>query len=511
VGNVLIEPVPRARAGTTSSASTSQESQLIVLAHRGPLRFATAGSERVVERNGGGLVTALRDVMRHVDEPRFICAASTPDDRAAASVGWQRVSVGEETCVLRMLDLDETAHHDFYAVVANPLLWFIHHSLWKPDSPPAFGPREFDAWNHGYAAINRAFAAALTSPDDVPEGSVVMVHDYHFYLVPELVRRERPDLFVHFFVHVPWPSTEQWRALPPQILGQLLVGVLGSDIIGFQTPRDVTNFLKCCQDVLGLEVDIRRSSVRLGGRVVAVRSYPISVDETALREVAVTEQVARHQRELEAQRREKLLVRVDRTDPAKNAVRGFHAFDRLLELHPELRGRITFLALLQPSRQDVAEYSDYLREIHDVVADVNRRHGRPGWTPIDLRLGDDMDLVLAAYKCFDVFVVNSVRDGMNLVCKEALLLNERDGVLALSVEAGAHHELHDVAVPLRPFDVDQQANALYQALNMTQDERRARHEIGADIVRTNDVHRWLEHQLLDIALMSGERRTLARR
>jgi trehalose 6-phosphate synthase len=484
-----------------TSPSTTPE--LFVVAHRGPVRFATVDDHIVVARNGGGLVTALRDLMRHVDEPRFICAASTPEDRAASSVGWQRVAFDDESCVVRMLDLDARAHHDFYAVIANPLLWFLHHGISRDPSQRAFGATEFAAWNEGYRAVNRSFARALLSTGEVPMGSVVMVHDYHFYLVPEFVRATRPDLFLHFFVHIPWPGPDAWRVLPPFIRRQLFCGVLGSDIIGLQTPRDVTNFLQCCEELFGFQVDHRRSCVRVGARGVAVRSYPISVDESALRELSVVPAVTRHERQLQMRRPEKLLVRVDRTDPSKNAVRGFHAFDRLLQMHPELREQVTFLALLQPSRLEIPEYSRYFAELRDVVHDINLRHGSSHWQPIDLRIGDDMDLVLAAYKCFDVFVVNALCDGMNLVCKEAVLLNERDGVLALSTAAGAHEELGRVAVALDPLDVEQQAHALYEALHMRPGERRIRHEIGADIIRTNDVHKWLRHQLLDVQLMGG--------
>jgi trehalose 6-phosphate synthase len=504
-------PVPPPRAGgngNDASTNTDRHHDLVVVAHRGPVRFTTVDGEIAIERNGGGLVTALRDVMRHVDRPRFICAASTPEDRALASAGWHTVNLGDEDCLVRMLDVEPRAHHDFYGVIANPMLWFIQHGLWGDAMMPDVGPREVDAWYGGYVPVNETFARAVVDRDDVPVGSVVMLHDYHFYLVPDLVRRRRPDLFVHFFVHIPWPPPEAWRVLPPRIRRQLFLGVLGSDIVGLQTRRDVRNFLRGCEELLGLDVDIERSSVRVGERVVAVRFYPISVDESSLREVASAPEVAQHERELAAQRPEKLLVRVDRTDPSKNVVRGFRAFDRLLELDPDLVGRITFLALLQPSRQDVAVYADHLRDIEATAAAVNRRWQRPGWTPIDLRLSDDMALVVAAYKCFDVLMVNSVFDGMNLVCKEALLLNECDGVLALSATTGAHEELSAIAVSLEPFDIDQQARALHDALELRPSERRTRREIGVEIVRTNDVHKWLHHQLLDIQLMGGQRMTL---
>jgi trehalose 6-phosphate synthase len=196
-------------------------------------------------------------------------------------------------------------------------------------------------------------------------------------------------------------------------------------------------------------------------------------------------------------------LRVDRTDPSKNIVRGFTAYARMLERHPELHGRVGFLALLQPSRQDVPQYEQYLRRVHEIVAEVNQRFARGGWQPIDLRLQDDLPSAIAAYTLFDVLMVNPVFDGMNLVAKEAMLANESDGVLVLSENAGAHDELGAIALSVHPFDVEQQANALYDALMMAPSERRTRHEVGADIVRTNDLQKWLQRQLADIELMRG--------
>jgi trehalose 6-phosphate synthase len=501
-------PTRSSTGGPNSGRDTHRRPQLLVVSNRGPVSFDARRGNRIIERNGGGLVTALRDVMRHVEGTRFVCSASSDEDREVAREGWREVELGDARCEVRMLALDPRVQHDFYAVIANPLLWFIQHYLWCHGTAPDIGARELDAWDNGYVKVNEQFVKAIVGEHDAPEGSVVMVHDYHFYLVPELLRRARPDLFVHFFVHIPWPHPDSWRILPRRMREQIFRGLLGSDIVAFHTHRYCRNFLLGCEELLGLEVDLRRSSVRIGDRVVAVRFYPISVDETPLREVAGTDEVAAYEAELARTRPDKLIVRVDRTDPSKNVVRGFRAFDRMLELHPWLEGRVTFLALLQPSRQDVPEYAQHLRAIEASVAEINDRRGRPGWTPIDLRLGDNLPLAVAAYKRFDVLMVNAVYDGMNLVSKEALVLNESDGVLALSENTGAHEELGAIAVSLQPFDIEQQAAALFEALTMPAEQRRERHEVGVDIVRTNNMHKWLYRQLFDIELMRGKQLSL---
>jgi trehalose 6-phosphate synthase len=195
-----------------------------------------------------------------------------------------------------------------------------------------------------------------------------------------------------------------------------------------------------------------------------------------------------------------LVLRVDRTDPSKNIVRGFQAFATLLEDHPELVGKVRFLAVLQPSRQDVPEYADYLAEIGAVVARVNAAHARDGHEPIDLRLQEDLALAVAAYTVCDVLMVNALADGMNLVAKEAVVVNTRDSVLALSENTGAHQELGAFAVTLHPFDIQQQADALYEALTMDRGLRRARREAAAAVVEENDIAKWLTAQLADLGI-----------
>jgi trehalose 6-phosphate synthase len=312
------------------------------------------------------------------------------------------------------------------------------------------------------------------------------------------VRDAGVDVFLHFFVHIPWPQPDSWRVLPPAMREQVVEGLLGADIVAFHTERYARNFLLTCQELLGLDVDCDAGIVRLDGREVQVRFYPISIDEPTLEAIAATPEVARHTADLERSRREHLVLRVDRTDPSKNIVRGFRAYGRLLELHPELHGRVTFLALLQPSRQDVPQYAAYLDEVHRAAATVNDTYGTDDWQPVDLRLGDNLPLAVAAYALFDVLMVNAVFDGMNLVAKEAIVTNARDGVLALSENTGAHEELGAVAVTLSPFDIDQQAEALYEALTMPADERRARRQAGVEIVRHNNVQKWLARQLADV-------------
>jgi trehalose 6-phosphate synthase len=276
-------------------------------------------------------------------------------------------------------------------------------------------------------------------------------------------------------------------------------------VVAFHSQRSARNFLLCCQELLGLQVDLDRHTVEFDDRAVATRWHPISVNPDQLEEAAASPAVTDHERRLAERQREHLIVRADRADLSKNILRGFRAFDTMLDDHPELAERVTFLALLQPSREDVKQYQVYMEKIRRLVADVNLKHGTEDWQPIDLDVEGDFDKVLAAYKLFDVLVVNAVFDGMNLVAKESVLVNERDGVLALSENTGAFEELADHAVTLHPFDIQQQADALFEALTMDAEERRERLQACAAIVRENDIAKWLREQLRDVRRLSERR------
>jgi trehalose 6-phosphate synthase len=482
---------------------------VVIVSNRGPVQYdRSPDGSRTTSRGGGGLVTALSGLAAQLDDAVWVCAALTEEDAAVSREhGGGPFPVDERRGALqvRMVELDAEAQRKHYGVIANPLLWFIQHYLWDLANAPDIDRVLVDAFDTGYVAVNEAMAEAVAEEVEARGGQVtVLLQDYHLYLVPQLVRDRCPRALLHHFVHIPWPQPDSWRMLPPAMREAVLVGVLGNDVVGFHTERFARNFLLGCQELLDRPIDLRAMTVDVGGRTVRARWYPISIDTGEFEAMAASAEVESKRQALERQRREHLVLRVDRTDPSKNIVRGFRAFDILLEDHPELRERVTFLALLQPSRQDVAEYADYVERIRRIVADVNLKHGSVDWQPIDLRLEEDMDQAVAAYTLFDVLVVNSVFDGMNLVAKEAILVNRRNGVLALSENTGAHEELGAFAVTLHPFDVQQQADALHEALTMPTADRRNRREACAAIVRRNDVARWLSRQLLDLEALSGD-------
>jgi trehalose 6-phosphate synthase len=488
---------------------------LILVSNRGPVTFARgADGELERQRGGGGLVTALLGLTEHSPALWISAAISDADEEVAGRAGggsFELPGLGTDTRG-RFVTIDHDTYHAYYNVVANPMLWFIQHYLWDLSNAPDVRHEEKEAWAGGYLAANAAFAEAVSAELAEDPNRVVMLHDYHLYTAPEAIREAHPAAFLHFFVHIPWSQPDYWRILPPDVREAILRGLLANDIIAFHTRSYARNFLLCCEDLLDVAVDYERLQVRWEGREVWVRHYPISVNAPMFEELARSPEVAEEEGLILRRRRQYLVVRVDRTDLSKNTLRGFKAYDVFLDRHPEFHEDITFFALLQPSRQDVDEYIEYLARIRDVVSHINTKHGNTDWMPIDLRIESNIHRAVAAYKHYDVLVVNPIFDGMNLIAKEAPLVNERDGVMILSENAGAHEELGSFALSINPFDVDAQAEALHRALVMPADERADRIREIKRIVRENDVGKWLSAQQADIAKKrAADRRRRAQR
>jgi trehalose 6-phosphate synthase len=338
----------------------------------------------------------------------------------------------------------------------------------------------------------------VVSELEAQPGAAVCFHDYHLYLAPRFVRARRPDAALSHFVHIPWPEPDYWRVLPAAIRVALHDGLLANDVVGFHTERWRRNFLHSCADIVEAETDFIDATAEYDGRRLFAACHPISVDPAEFDELASSPEVLELERELEKSRPEQLVLRVDRTDPSKNVVRGFRAFERLLEDHPELHGRVGMLALLDPTRQDIPEYAEYLGAIQRTARAVNDHFQTEGWTPIDLKIEDNFLQAIAAYKQYDVLLVNAIFDGLNLVAKEAPLVNERNGVLVLSENAGAHEELAEWALTVNPFDVAGQAEAIRAALEMPEDERQQRLAGLRDHVREHDLAEWVEALLADL-------------
>jgi len=476
--------------------------KLIVVSNRGPVSYARDDDgERVVRRGGGGLATALRSLVAYHDVT-WIASAMNGEDRAVASENdgaFEDVGRDGSRYLLRLVAHDAQQYDWFYNVVSNPILWFLQHYLWDLAEQPNVDHGLHHAWQEGYVPVNRAFADAVLEELERQPDAAVFFHDYHLYLAPRFVREARPDVRLAHFVHIPWPEADYWHVLPLEIRRAIHDGLLANDSVGFHTRRWRRNFMRSAEDIVGATCDFTRESLGYEGRRVAVAATPISVEPSEFEELAESPPVLEAGRRLAAERPEKVILRVDRTDPSKNIVRGFRAFELYLEAHPEMYRRVVLRALLDPSRQEIPQYAEYIAAIQREARRVNMRFQQEGWTPIDLVIGDDFPEVVAAYKDYDALLVNAIFDGLNLVAKEAPLVNERNGVLILSENAGAHEELGDWALSVHPFDVAAQADAIHAALTMPEAERRSRIDAIRSWVREHDLASWVDAQVQAVA------------
>lgn len=464
---------------------------IVIASNRGPIGFRRdAGGEVTAARGGGGLVSAMAGLTTD-ESTLWVCAALSDLDReiAAAAPG-RRLDLGghPEGGAVAMLPIPADVLDGAYNSIANTTLWFLHHHM-------AGDPHPYDEMWHrnwaSYVAYNTAFADAIivAAADDAR----ILVQDYHLALLPAMLRTRRPDLRIAHFTHTPWAAPAVFTTLPLEVATDVLAGMLGADSLGFHTPRWAAEFVGCCVQLLGAETD--DGGVWHGDRHTAVRVHPLGVDAAPLLARAAEADVTERRTELaEAIGDCKIIARVDRTEPSKNIARGLEAFRDLLRRHPEHHGKVVHLALAYPSRQDVPAYREYTELVASLASDINDEFGRDAWTPVRLAVRDDYPRSLATMQLADVLLINPVRDGMNLVAKEAALLTD-DAVLVLSTEAGAADELGPHSLLVDPFDITGTADALHEALTMPAAERARRHVGLTRAATATPPQVWLRQQL----------------
>jgi trehalose 6-phosphate synthase len=477
------------------------ESPLVVASNRGPVSFRRdEHGELVSERGSGGLVTALAGVLFEADAT-WVAAALTDGDREVAASN-HTIEV-EPVGHMGFLEIPGDRYDGYYNGIANHILWFIHHHLWEVATDPVFDDGTRRAWED-YREVNRTFAAALDQHQ--ARNPVYLVQDYHLSLVPGFLREMQPNARIAHFSHTPFVGPTFIRLLPDHMREALLRGMLGADVLGFQSEQWAENFLLCVRDLPGARVDLRRRRVSIDGRVVLVRSYPIALDPGPLRRTSASAEVKALRKELAAWKGDaKLLLRVDRMELSKNVPRGFLAYEQFLRDNPGWHGGVRFLALLPPSRTEIPEYAAYADRSFEEAEAVNAKYGTDEWQPVEIRSKEDYVGAVAAYGLYDALLVNPVFDGMNLVAMEGPLVNRRNGVLVLSRNAGAFSRLGRHAVPVNPFDLNETAEAIRFALEMPDDQRARRARGLARAVLAHSPARWLTTQLRDVDAARGLR------
>jgi len=405
---------------------------------------------------------------------------------------------------LRFLTPETSAYDGYYNVIANPLIWFLQHSMWDAPRTPVINRATWQAWEDGYVAVNRLFANEIADHvRSASESTLVMLQDYHLYLAARFIKevmrpKERPTIL--HFIHIPWPGPEYWQILPPAMRQEILDGLCAVDVLGFQTHDDGLNFIRTCESHLPrAHMNYKRSRVWYRNHATYVRDFPISINVKALRSFAASQEVLDYRDEIkDLADGQQLIVRIDRLEPSKNIVRGFQAFEEMLELYPQYCEKVKFLAILVPSRMEVDEYQDYLEEVMAVVGRITANYGNSEWEPVRLLIGEDYPRAIAALQLYDVLLVNAIADGMNLIAKEGPIVNQRNGSLILSESVGARQQLEPGAIVIPPCDIYSTAESLHQALIMSIEERKERAERLKLLVERDDISTWLCKQLVCI-------------
>ena len=447
----------------------------VIVSNRGPLSFSVAEDGRLVARRGaGGLVSSLGPLVEGTGA-MWIAAAMSDADRLAASGG----VVEAEGFRYRSLAIPPETYRLAYDVISNATLWFLSHRLFDLARQPRIDRRWLEAWD-AYRAYNRAFATAVIT--DAPADAIVLVQDYHLSLMGTWIAQERPDLRAVHFTHTPFCDPVDLRVLPSDVAAELLAGLASYTACGFHTHRWADAFTACCVEVLGTKP---RTFVA-----------PLAPDQDTFLEIAGSAECAAYSEALDRQLGDqRLILRVDRIELSKNLLRGFLAFEELLRTRPEWVGRVTFAAFVYPSREGLPEYLAYRNEVEALAVRINDTWASATWKPVLLDTSDNHVASVAALQRYDVLLVNPLRDGLNLVAKEGPLINQRDGVLALSREAGAWDELGGTPLEVNPFDVAGTANVLAAALSMSPADRATHAAAVRAAAGRRKPSDWLDDQL----------------
>ncbi|RII25825.1 MAG: trehalose-6-phosphate synthase [Geobacter sp.] len=478
--------------------------RIIVVSNREPYIHSKKNDEIEVHRPASGLVTAVEPVMRACSGT-WIAHGSGSADRDTVD-GHDRVRVPPHSPEynLRRIWLTKEEEEGYYYGFANEGLWPLCHIA---HVRPIFRTSD---WRE-YVRINQRFADAVVKEAD-SENPVVLVQDYHFALLPEMIRTALPKATIITFWHIPWPNPESFGICPWR--EELLKGMLGSTILGFQTPYHCKNFLETVDRYLESRIEHESSTISRRGQLTMVESYPISIQWPPpwQGELPPVEKTRRDILTVLGLPSDQLLgIGIDRMDYTKGILERFTAVERMLELHPELVGRFTFVQIAAPSRSALEEYQAFEARVHALAGRINKRFTREGHQPIILKAEHhEPEEVNRYYRAAQVCMVTSLHDGMNLVAKEFVAArDDEQGVLILSQFTGAAHELHEALI-VNPYHVEQTAEALHQALTMPEFEQQERMRSMRAMVRDFNVYRWAGRMLLDAARIRQRERLAVR-
>ncbi|HZT06755.1 MAG TPA: trehalose-6-phosphate synthase [Chloroflexota bacterium] len=472
---------------------------ILIVSNRGPKDFVWDEGRWVARPSSGGLVSMLSPLASKPTVSWF-CCVSEPPDAALAQEGLFTSAADQLDAGLHVVPVPVPAptFHAYYGRISNEVLWMLQHRVLGRGGYEYLDRGRYDAWADGYLAANRMLADAIAV--SCASARAILVQDYHLYPLPALLRRKYPRAPILHFTHIPFFDVGLMKLIPPSWRETILRGLLGADVVGFQTDDDRDAFLACCAEFLHVQCDSPSASVTAAdGRCVRARTYAASVDVAGLARDVRSKHVAAARARLAFDPRMKHVIRVDRLDPSKNQLIGFRAFERLLETRPDLRAHARFSAFLVPSRTDLGVYRAYRETVFACIETINNRFEKDcGGRPIQVFYTNDRDQALAAMADCDLLLVNSLEDGMNLVAKEWAMISRRPGVLVLSETTGVAAEAGDSALMISPLDIEGTARAMATALDMPPEERQHRIDRFRRRIEAWTAHDWLAAQLADL-------------
>jgi trehalose 6-phosphate synthase len=476
---------------------------LFVVSNREPYMHVHRGKSIEAMVPASGLVTALEPVLRACAGTWIAHGSGDADRERADQAGRVRVPPEEPQYTLRRVWLSKEEERGYYFGFANEGLWPLCHIA---HTRPIFRSSDWEQ----YQNVNRKFAETLLEEMEGAEQPAVLVQDYHFALMPRLVKQKRPDARVAIFWHIPWPNPEAFGICPWQ--RELLDGLLGADLVGFHIQAHCTNFLESVDSALESRIEWERFAVNRSGHFTMVRRLPISVaysQGSGQFNVIESHSVERAEllRNLGVQSIF-LGVGVDRVDYTKGILERFGGIERFLEKYPVYQKQFTFLQIGAPSRTEITRYHDLLEEVEAEAGRINARYQTRDWKPIIfLKKHHSHHEIEAFYKASDLCLVTSLHDGMNLVAKEFVAArDDEQGALILSRFTGACRELRDALI-VNPYDIEQMADAIRYAIEMDPEERRAKMRRMRRVVKENNIYRWAANlitELSEIRLETGE-------
>src|SRR5687767_426801 len=479
--------------------------EVLIVSNREPY-IHTRRKDNVIEiqRPASGLVTALEPIVRATSGTWIAHGAGSADRDTVDKHDHVMVPPDHPSYRIRRVWLSEEEEQGYYFGFANEGLWPLCHIA---HTRPVFRSED---WEH-YRNVNQRFAD-IVADEARTEDPIILVQDYHFALLPRMVRERLPRATIITFWHIPWPNPEAFGILPWR--EEVLEGMLGSSILGFHTQFHCNNFFDTVDRFLEARVDRETFTISYGGETTEVRRYPISIEwppAPLAVQAPVPESRRRVRERLGLAPEVKLGIGVDRLDYTKGILERFAAIERLLELEPRWIGQFSFLQAAAPSRTSIDEYQNLDARVRQMAARINERFGRPGAPPIVLKIEHhDAAQVYELYRASELCYVSSLHDGMNLVAKEFVAArDDEQGVLILSQFTGAARDLAEALI-VNPYDIEQSAAAMHMALTMSPEEQRARMRSMRNLVQEFNVYRWAGRMLLDAARMRYRSRVMAR-